>query len=196
MNNQMENVKAAVVVSELDPEVKQQGIARRAAQKIRGLSHHAYYCTDVEKTRHFYEEVLEMRLTMSLRIPEEVFTGEPKPYCHLFFEMGDGSSIAFFDYPAFFDHEPPFVIPTVYHHHIAIHVDSDESIEYYRKRILAAGYQCEYVDHGDVFHSLYVRDPNGMHLELTHVPSHAEQFFLQAEATAHTALASWGKTRC
>lgn len=195
MNHQAENVLAAVTGSTLDPAVKEQGIARRAAQKIRGLSHHAYYCTDVEKTRHFYEDLLEMRLTMALRIPEEVFTGKPAPYCHLFFEMGDGSSIAFFDYPDFFDHEPPFWPSSVYHHHIAIHVDSDEAIEYFRLRLESAGYHGDYVDHGGAFHSLYVRDPNGMNLELTYVPPSAAEFFLLAEGSAHDELAAWGKKR-
>jgi glyoxylase I family protein len=194
MSHQIENVLAAVEATTVSPDAEAKGIARRAMQRIRGLAHHAFYCRDIENTRDFYENVLEMRLTMALRIPEEVFSGDPKPYCHMFFEMGDGSSIAFFDYPAFFDGEP-FHVPTVYHHHIAIHVDSDASIEYFRSRLETAGYKCDYVDHGGAFHSIYLRDPNGMNLEITYVPPAAATFFLQAEQSAATELLAWSKSR-
>jgi catechol 2,3-dioxygenase-like lactoylglutathione lyase family enzyme len=189
-----ENVIAAVGGDEVDPMERQKVIERRAKSRVRGLNHHAYYCTDGERTRHFYEDILEMRMTISLRIPEEVFTGKEAPYCHFFFEMGDGSSIAFFDYPDFFDGKPAFEIPTVYHHHIAINVDSDESIEYFRQKLEKEGYSCTFVDHG-AFHSLYLRDPNGMNLELCYSPPEWNDFFLRAERVAHSELKTWAATR-
>jgi catechol 2,3-dioxygenase-like lactoylglutathione lyase family enzyme len=189
-----ENVLAAVADAAVDLEEKQHVIERRAKSRVRGLNHHAYYSTDPEKTRYFYEDILEMRMTMALRIPDEVFTGKAAPYSHFFFEMGDGSSIAFFDYPDFFDGKPPFEVPTVYHHHIAINVDSDDSIEYFRRKLEKEGYPCTYVDHG-AFHSLYLRDPNGMNLELCYSPPEAEDFFLRAEHVAHEELVKWAATR-
>ncbi|MFM0705064.1 VOC family protein [Paraburkholderia sediminicola] len=194
MSHQEENVLTAVGEAEIDPKEREQVIARRAKSRVRGLNHHAYYCTDGEKTRHFYEDILEMPMTIALRIPDEVFTGKQAPYCHFFFEMGDGSSIAFFDYPDFFDGEPPFTVPTVYHHHIAINVDSDEAIEYFRQKLESEGYPGTFVDHG-AFHSLYLRDPNGMNLELCYSPPAADDFFLRAGKIAHAELTQWAATR-
>jgi glyoxylase I family protein len=194
MSHQEENVLAAVGDAEVDPAEKQRMAERRSKSRVRGLNHHAYYCTDVETTRHFYEDILELPMTIALRIPDEVFTGKAAPYCHFFFEMGDGSSIAFFDYPDFFDGEPPFQVATVYHHHIAVNVDSDDSIEYFRQKLEKEGYSSTYVDHG-AFHSLYLRDPNGMNLELCYMPPGAEDFFLRAEKVAGEELRKWGATR-
>ncbi|MFL9919036.1 VOC family protein [Paraburkholderia fungorum] len=194
MSHQEENVLGAVGEAAIDPADKEAVVARRAKNRIRGVNHHAYYCTDVEKTRHFYEDILELPMTIALRIPEEVFTGKASPYCHFFFEMGDGSSIAFFDYPDFYDGEPPFEVPTVYHHHIAINVDSDEAIEYFRGKLEAEGYGSTYIDHG-AFHSLYLKDPSGMNLELCYSPPMAEEFMLRATKVAHAELKKWAATR-
>ncbi|NPT53638.1 VOC family protein [Paraburkholderia elongata] len=194
MSHHDENVFAAVGDSAVDLQQKQRAIERRARSRVRGLNHHAYYSADAATTRHFYEDILEMPMTIALRIPEEVFTGRAAPYCHFFFEMGDGSSIAFFDYPDVFDGKPPFEVSTVYHHHIAINVDSDESIEYFRQRLEKEGYPSTFVDHG-AFHSLYVRDPNGMNLELCYSPPETEDFFLRAERVARDELDKWAAKR-
>ncbi|MFL9903617.1 VOC family protein [Paraburkholderia fungorum] len=194
MSHQEKNVLGAVSDFAIDPKDKERAITRRARNRIRGLSHHAYYTADAEKTRHFYEDILELPMTIALRIPDEVFTGKPSPYCHFFFEMGDGSSIAFFDYPDIFDGEPPFTVSTVYHHHIAVNVDSVEAIEYFQKKLSSEGYEGTYVDHGTFF-SLYLRDPNGMNLELTYTPPMAEEYNLRAEKTAHAELKAWVATR-
>lgn len=194
MSHHNENVLAAAGSDEIDPKVKQMIAVRRERNRVSGLNHHAYYTTNPEGTRHFYEDILELPMTIAMRIPEEAFTGKPSPYCHFFFEMGDGSSIAFFDYPDIFDNAEPFKVPSVYYHHIAINVDSDESIEYFRKKLEAEGVECIYMDHG-AFHSLYMRDPNGMNLELCHTPREAADWFLRAERIAHDELREWTATR-
>ena len=70
MSHQEENVLGAVGGAAIDPKDKEVVVARRAKNRIRGVNHHAYYCTDVEKTRHFYEDILELPMTIALRIPE------------------------------------------------------------------------------------------------------------------------------
>jgi len=67
------------------------------ARPLNGLYHFAYPCRDAEETRHFYEDILGLPLVncmMSERVPS---TGEEQPYVHFFFEMKNGSYIAFFD---------------------------------------------------------------------------------------------------
>ncbi len=59
-----------------------------------GFHHVAYACRDPEATRHFYEDLLGFPLVHT----EVVATGEGEGYFrHLFFDLGDGSCIAFFD---------------------------------------------------------------------------------------------------
>ena len=59
---------------------------------IRGLHHNAYRCRDSEETRIFYEDFLGLRLVSAFEIDQ----GRG---LHIFFEMDDGSCLAFFEVP-------------------------------------------------------------------------------------------------
>src|SRR6516165_2830656 len=59
---------------------------------IKGLHHNAYRCRDSEETRVFYEDFLGLRLVSAFEIDE----GRG---LHTFFEMDDGSCLAFFEVP-------------------------------------------------------------------------------------------------
>ena len=59
---------------------------------IKGLHHNAYRCRDSEETRIFYEDFLGLRLVSAFEINE----GRA---LHTFFEMDDGSCLAFFEVP-------------------------------------------------------------------------------------------------
>ena len=59
---------------------------------IKGLHHNAYRCRDSEETRGFYEDFLGLRLVSAFEIDE----GRG---LHSFFEMDDGSCLAFFEVP-------------------------------------------------------------------------------------------------
>jgi catechol 2,3-dioxygenase-like lactoylglutathione lyase family enzyme len=62
------------------------------AHMIKGLHHNAYRCRDSEETRVFYEDFLGLRLVSAFEIDE----GRG---LHTFFEMDDGSCLAFFEVP-------------------------------------------------------------------------------------------------
>jgi catechol 2,3-dioxygenase-like lactoylglutathione lyase family enzyme len=194
LSTQEENVLAAVKEGALHPDDARRTQERRAKNRVRGLNHHAYYARDVEQTRQFYEDVLEMPMTVFLTIPDEVFSGDPLPYCHFFFEMGDGSAIAFFDYPAFHDGKATFRAPSVYDHHIALQVNSDEDLKHFQTKLEAARIKYSYIDHG-AFHSVYFEDPNGLNLELCSVPPVGEEFGYRAAKIAHDELKNWQKIR-
>ena len=78
--------------------------------RINSLHHFAYRCRDAEETRHFYEDILGLPLKHVIRLDHVPSTGEYCPYVHVFFQMRDGSYIAFFDLgddvtaPAFAQH--------------------------------------------------------------------------------------------
>jgi catechol 2,3-dioxygenase-like lactoylglutathione lyase family enzyme len=59
---------------------------------IKGLHHSAYRCRDSEETRAFYEDFLGLRFVSAFEIDE----GRG---LHSFFEMDDGSCLAFFEVP-------------------------------------------------------------------------------------------------
>ena len=65
---------------------------------IKGLHHNAYRCRDSEETRQFYQEFLELPLANAFEIATTQ-TGRSAKLLHSFYEMGDGSFLAFFESP-------------------------------------------------------------------------------------------------
>ena len=59
------------------------------------LHHTAYVTKDLEATRAFYEDVLGFPLMATYCEKDELF-GKERTYCHVFFELADGSALAFF----------------------------------------------------------------------------------------------------
>ena len=137
---------------------------------IRRLHHSAYRCRDSEETRRFYEDFLGLRLAGSIRI-SETKTGRNTSVLHTFYELDDGSYIAFFEDP-----ETPFdfKVQRDFDLHIALEVDP-AVLQPMLDKGRAAGIETRGIsDHGFI-HSIYFRDPNGYVLELTaKMPNHAQ----------------------
>jgi catechol 2,3-dioxygenase-like lactoylglutathione lyase family enzyme len=89
---------------------------------IRKLHHNAYRCRDSGETRAFYEDFLGLRLACTLEIDESM-TGRKTRTLHTFYEMGDGSYLAFFEAP-----DMPFEFKQQHDYdlHIALEVDEKE----------------------------------------------------------------------
>jgi catechol 2,3-dioxygenase-like lactoylglutathione lyase family enzyme len=129
---------------------------------IKGMHHSAYRCRDSEETRRFYEDFLGLRLAEALEIGQTK-TGRATQALHTFYELGDGSYLAFFEVPdGPFDFKPQHDFDL----HMALEVDPDTL-----ERMLAAGRERGIetrgvADHGFI-RSIYFRDPNGYVIELT-----------------------------
>lgn len=135
-------------------------------EPIQRLHHFAWRCRDAEETRHFYQDILGLPLTHVIRADRVPSTGEYCPYVHLFFNLGDGSSIAFFDLGDNQAAKPSPNTPA-WVNHLALKVGSMESLERAKTRLRACGVEVLGVtDHGFV-NSIYFFDPNGIRLELT-----------------------------
>jgi catechol 2,3-dioxygenase-like lactoylglutathione lyase family enzyme len=137
---------------------------------IRKLHHSAYRCRGSEETRRFYEDFLGLRLASTLVI-SETRTGRKTSVLHTFYELDDGSYIAFFDDPETpFDFKPQHDFDL----HIAFEVDPAVLLPMMDKG-RAAGIETRGIsDHGFI-HSIYFRDPNGYVVELTaKMPNHAQ----------------------
>jgi len=147
---------------------------------IKGLHHNAYRCRDSEETRTFYEDFLGLRLVSAFEINE----GRA---LHTFFEMDDGSCLAFFEVPgAPFDFKRQDSLDL----HIALGVENDVF-----DRMLDKG-KAEGIEvRGPVDHrfvrSIYFRDPNGYVIELTASTGKHGEIMDPAISKPHEALARW-----
>lgn len=158
------------------------------APRINNLHHHAFFSSNSEATRRFYEDVLGLPLTMAVRMNDDIefFKGE---YLHTFFALADGSSIAFFEYPELWKEQSP-ALRNRFEHHLALQVESDSVLEHYRDRLSEHGVKSMLIDH-HVYKSLAFEDPDGLNLELlSNTPSTAE-FEAEARRTAHADLDAW-----
>lgn len=129
---------------------------------LKGLHHNAYRCQDSEKTRAFYEDFLGLRLVSAFEIDPGA-TGQDTRALHTFFQMEDGSCLAFFEVPGL-----PFAFKeqNALDLHIALGVEPETFDDMLRKAKAAGRDVRGPVDHGFV-RSIYFRDPNGYVIELT-----------------------------
>jgi catechol 2,3-dioxygenase-like lactoylglutathione lyase family enzyme len=157
---------------------------------IKKLHHNAYRCRDSEETRRFYEDFLGLPLAEALEITETK-TGRKTETLHTFYQLDDGSFLAFFDAP-----DQPFEFKPQHDFdlHIALEVEEPEL-----KRMLdkgkAAGIETRgIVDHGFI-HSIYFRDPNGYVIELTAKAKGHGEALDASKNHAREKLARWNGRR-
>ncbi len=161
---------------------------------VQGLHHFAWRCRDAEETRHFYEDILGLPLVHLIKKDIVPSTGEYCPYVHIFFQMRDGSNIAFFDLG---DDTAALPSPNTpaWVNHIALRVDSTAALADMKARLEAHGIEVLGItDHDGFIHSIYFFDPNGLRLELTiqlATPAMLDRFAREA----HSALAEWTQLR-
>ena len=129
---------------------------------IKGLHHNAYRCRDSEETRRFYQDFLGLPLAETLEIGETK-SGRKTSTLHTFYQLGDGSYLAFFEAP-----DMPFEFKAQHDFdlHIALEVDSQTLHDMFAKG-KAAGIETRGISDHDFIQSIYLRDPNGYVIELT-----------------------------
>lgn len=137
-----------------------------AAVPVLGLHHFAWRCRDSEETRRFYEDLLGLPLVHVIKSDHVPSTGEYCPYVHIFFQMRDGSYIAFFDLGDNVMAEPSPNTPS-WVNHIALRVESVVDLLAAKARLQAAGVEVLGVTDHHIIESIYFFDPNGIRVELT-----------------------------
>ena len=132
-----------------------------------GFHHVAYACRDLEATHHFYEDLMGFPL-----VHTEVETFESGGFFrHMFYELGDGNCIAFFDLHGVGEREGwSSAISNgnglpVWVNHIAFRATSEQQ-EAVRGRMDAAGVEPMMEIDPGWCHSLYYVDPNGIMVEM------------------------------
>ena len=125
----------------------------------RGIHHTALLSSDVERTIRFYRDVLGMPLV-------ELF--ENRDYedsTHFFFDVGNGNTVAYFDFPGLDLGDYAEVLGGL--HHVAISVTPDD-YDAIRARLAEAG--VVEVGPEDVSDSTYFSGPDGERLEIIRNP--------------------------
>jgi catechol 2,3-dioxygenase-like lactoylglutathione lyase family enzyme len=150
---------------ETTPVVQSAG-AGRVAPPTRGVDHLAFVTDDLPGTMDFYTRVLQLQLVHVRRVPFERDRGQP-PYDnlrHYFFDMGNDSLLAFFEYPQGLARQNRDLPGGM--QHIAFHVPRerfDRMVEHVKScGVSVVGP----VPLGGRFWSAYFYDPNGIRLEL------------------------------
>lgn len=132
------------------------------------LNHAAFVTHDAAATADFYTRIMGMEIAHTV-VDDFIPSTETKfPFIHLFFRMGDGSTIAFFESPML----PP---PAKSSHpvydifnHFAFQVNSREEVEQWKVWLNQNGVETRGpVDHDGQFLSVYFHDPAGIRLEVT-----------------------------
>jgi glyoxylase I family protein len=134
---------------------------------VRSFNHIAMPTNDTEATYRFYTEVLGFPMVSAVREDVVASTGAQTPFLHTFFQLADGSCLAFFEvdgeqYAGRDDGVPKWV------RHFAMNVESEPDLLAWKDRLTSHGVEVVGpVDHEGIWKSIYFFDPNGLRLEFT-----------------------------
>ncbi|MGY8993872.1 MAG: VOC family protein [Rhodospirillales bacterium] len=154
---------------------------------IKGLHHNAYRCRDSEETRCFYEDFLGLPLAHTLEIKETKTGRSTSGTLHTFYQMEDGSSLAFFECPGIpfnFKKQHDFDL------HIALEVTLQVLHDMFAKG-KAVGIETRGIIDHSFIDSIYFRDPNGYVIELTAKRPNHEKAMDPKASDARRKLNSW-----
>lgn len=134
---------------------------------VQGVDHAAFPTFDPKATIRFYRDVLGFPVVHATCALGWGAASHPD-FIHFFFDIGQGDRIAFFYYfglEPYRDTEIPELLRSA--HHLAIHVDTEEDLLEYRRRLDASDWKCELQVRHETVESIYVRDPNDFLIEIT-----------------------------
>jgi catechol 2,3-dioxygenase-like lactoylglutathione lyase family enzyme len=157
---------------------------------IRKLHHNAYRCRDSEETRTFYQDFLGLPLAEAFEI-KETKSGRKTSVLHSFYQLDDGSYLAFFeapDMPFEFKQQHDFDL------HIALEV-GDEVLKPMLEKGRAAGIETRGISEHGMLRSIYFRDPNGYVIELTAKTPEHDQMMDPATNGARAKLDRWQEAK-
>ena len=135
--------------------------------KFKGINHLALVTEDMDKTVRFYRDVLGMPLVATTGNQPDLY-----PYRHYFFALGEGNTIAFFEWPGMVEefHKPAGtpVRGRVQFDHVSFNVENEEALLELKTRLEQNKVEVTRVVDHRIIHSIYFTDPNGIALEASY----------------------------
>ncbi len=158
----------------------------------KSLHHAAYRCKDAKQTVAFYTEILGLKFIHAMGEDHVPSTGAYSPHIHIFFQLEDGSCIAFFELPndsgadSGRDPQTPGWVQ-----HFAFRVQDMDTLLKAKADMQAKGVEVlGPVNHDDFLQSIYFFDPSGHRLELSVHTATAEMDAMY-EREAQAVLEHW-----
>lgn len=145
---------------------------------VRGVDHAAFPTFDPVGTVRFYRDTLGFPVVHSICAAGWGPDDHPD-FIHFFFDIGGEDRIAFFYYfgleqqtngtqgdvyARFGEDTPDWFVRS---RHLALHVDSEEHMLEYRRRLDASEWPVEMQIQHETIESIYTHDPNGYMVEIT-----------------------------
>ena len=161
--------------------------------KINRIHHVAYRCKDAKKTVEWYAKNLDMDFVLAIAEDHVPSTKAADPYMHIFLDAGGGNVLAFFELPNSPDmgrdtNTPDWV------QHIAFKVDSLQTLEEAKARLVANGIEVIGPTDHTIFKSIYFFDPNGHRLELA-ADIGTPEMHQKLDEVKWAMLEEWSQTR-
>ncbi len=157
------------------------------------LHHVAYRCEDARATVDFYTKVIGLKFAAAVNADVVDSIKKYDPHTHIFFEMADGSYIAFFE--LIDKSEPHFPVANDWAQHLALEVDSREAADVLLARLREHGVTVVGPEHhGGIIDSWYFNDPSGHRLEIV-VPTAGKDVWDKLEGMAGSKLEEWEKLK-
>jgi catechol 2,3-dioxygenase-like lactoylglutathione lyase family enzyme len=160
---------------------------------IRKVHHVAYRCIDAKQTVEWYRKHLDMNFVLAIAEDEVPSTKAPDPYMHVFLDAGAGNILAFFELPT----QPPMDRDRntpVWVQHLALEVDSLETLLATKARLEAAGIDVLGPTDHTLFQSIYFFDPNGHRIELA-ANTGTPAMLRRLDEVKWDMLEEWSRTR-
>ena len=149
--------------TQVDAEARR--MRRRAASLYSNYFHRAVRVRDMEATRHFYEDLMGLPMVACEVMESAKGSGEATNYIHTFFELGDGSYLAFFQ---FADDRYPYIERTgSWFDHHAINAKTEQTVLDMVAKAKELGIFHLHVD-DPTCNSVYIRDPDGDTFEIAY----------------------------
>jgi catechol 2,3-dioxygenase-like lactoylglutathione lyase family enzyme len=154
-------------------------MSEKSIHRVKGVDHTAFPTFDPAGTVRFYRDVLKFPVVHSICAAGWGPKQHPD-FIHFFFDIGNDDRIAFFYYfglEPMGDPESPgdawarlakdtpeFFVNS---RHLAIHVEDEEDLLEYRRRLDESEWPVEMQVMHETIESIYTHDPNGYMIELT-----------------------------
>ncbi|KXF52248.1 MULTISPECIES: VOC family protein [unclassified Rhodococcus (in: high G+C Gram-positive bacteria)] len=151
----------------------------KSVHRVQGVDHTAFPTFDPAGTVKFYRDVLKFPVVHSICAAGWGPQKHPD-FIHFFFDIGNDDRIAFFYYfglepyrdagapgdawAQFTPDVPEFFLNS---RHLAIHVEDEEDLLEYRRRLDESDWPVEMQVMHETIESIYTHDPNGYMIELT-----------------------------